>query len=103
MKRLTEELNLTDAQQTKVLDILQKNSDKKRREFETERQAMEKHFREMRQKAPAEREAVDKEIESVLNADQKAKFAQLRQERENRMKHRPHKHHHAQPAAEGEK
>ena len=49
---------------------------------------MKKRSKDMREKMQAEREATDKEIEAVLNADQKAKFSQLCAERKARMKHR---------------
>jgi len=75
-KRLTEQLSLTDVQAKKVLVIYKGSEEDMRKIFESadgDRDAM-------REKMRPVRERVNKQIDSLLTADQKTKFEEIKKQ-----------------------
>lgn len=83
-KKIKEKVGLTDQQSAKVKEILEKNQEKMRKEFETndgDRSAM----REAMQKLMKESDA---EIEKLLTKEQIKKFDEYKKERNEEIRHR---------------
>jgi len=83
-KRLKELLSLTDAQAAKVLKIYENSQEEMRKLFESGEEDRET----MRQAMMTIMMNVDKQIDSLLAADQRKKFDQFRKERMSRMPRR---------------
>lgn len=75
-KRLTEQLSLTTDQAKKVLAIYKRSEEDMRKIFESAEGDRES----MRESMRGQREKVNKEIEALLTADQKAKFEEIKKQ-----------------------
>lgn len=75
VQRLDKELDLTDAQEQQVKQMYT--------EFD---KAQKERMEQMRKQEQAERDALNTQIESVLTADQKAKYAEMKEKEREHMR-----------------
>jgi Spy/CpxP family protein refolding chaperone len=84
LKHLSEKLNLTDDQQTKLKPILEDQHKQMQQLWNDSSMSRQDRFSKMREL----RENSDTQIKSVLNDDQQKKFDEMREDQRNHMRHR---------------
>ena len=92
LDKMTTDLNLSSDQQASIKKIMEDRGKK-----------METLHKESMEKGKAIMESSDKQIESVLNADQKTKFEAMKKEMKNKWKERREEHneHHEESSQSG--